>query len=321
MDLDDSSAAEQVILAVLTGTPITEVAARVHSSPSVLAEAVERYRSAGRATLDAQAEASKWYQANIEFADYPMAERAFFTCLMPALRTGHVAAWWFVRKYPCWRLRCVHGPTTGADDVSKPIDEALDRAVSLRAVTRWWRSPYEAETTAFGGPIGMDIAHDLFHADSVGVLEHLNLDSRDGHGFLDAKVTSLLVISQFLRAANQEWSEQGDVWARVEAARPLPDDVPVERVTAMTNRLQRLLAIDTAHALAAAGPLAPIAEWITGMERVGRALGCAGREGRLTLGTRSILARHVLFHWNRMGFTTRQQAIWSRAARETIFGR
>ncbi|MEV6499729.1 thiopeptide-type bacteriocin biosynthesis protein [Streptomyces prunicolor] len=321
MDLDDSSAAEQVILAVLTGTPITEAAARVRSSPAVLAEAVARYRSAGRATLDAQAEASKWYQVNIVFADYSAAERAFLTCLMPTLRTGQVAAWWFVRKYPCWRLRCVSGPTTATDDLSKPIDEALDRAVSLRAVTRWWRSPYEPETTAFGGPIGMDIAHDLFHADSVGVLEHLDLDSTEGHELLDAKVTSLLVISLFLRAANQEWSEQGDVWARVEASRPLPDDVPVERVTAMTDRLRRLLVTDAAHELAAVGPLAPVAAWITGMERVGRALGCAGREGRLTLGTRGILVRHILFHWNRMGFTTRQQAIWARAARETILGR
>lgn len=42
--------------------------------------------------------------------------------------------------------------------------------------------------------------------------------------------------------------------------------------------------------------------------------------GDLNLGVRGILARHILFHWNRMGFTTRQQAIWVRAAGETILG-
>lgn len=98
-------------------------------------------------------------------------------------------------------------------------------------------------------------------------------------------------------------------------------NVPVERVTATTGPLHRLLAIDAAHALVADGPLAPVAEWIAGMERASRTLGYAGREGRLSLETRSILARHNLFHWTRMGFTTRQQAIRARAAREMIFGR
>lgn len=37
-------------------------------------------------------------------------------------------------------------------------------------------------------------------------------------------------------------------------------------------------------------------------------------------GLRGILARPILFHWNQMGFTTRQQAIYSRAAREMILG-
>ncbi|CAL9549068.1 hypothetical protein SUDANB1_04391 [Streptomyces sp. enrichment culture] len=44
------------------------------------------------------------------------------------------------------------------------------------------------------------------------------------------------------------------------------------------------------------------------------------RAGSLRHGLRCIPARHILFHWNRMGFTARQQAIYSRAARETILG-
>jgi len=47
----------------------------------------------------------------------------------------------------------------------------------------------------------------------------------------------------------------------------------------------------------------------------------AGRKNRLTLGTRSILARHITFHWNRLAFTPHQQAIWAEAAREAIIGR
>jgi hypothetical protein len=88
----------------------------------------------------------------------------------------------------------------------------------------------------------------------------------------------------------------------------------------MTGAVRKLLTADTAPALTGGNLLAPLAEWADAIERGGQALGNAGREGRLGLGTRGILARHILFHWNRMGFTTRQQAIWSRAARETILG-
>jgi thiopeptide-type bacteriocin biosynthesis protein len=129
-----------------------------------------------------------------------------------------------------------------------------------------------------------------------------------------------LIISTLLRAAGQEWSEQGDVWARVEANRALPDEFPIKRVTAMTLKLQKLLTIDPIPALAAGGPLTPLAKWISGLQHSGQAIADAGHAGRLSLGTRAILARHILFHWNRLGFTTRQQAMWARAARETILG-
>jgi thiopeptide-type bacteriocin biosynthesis protein len=321
----DSSAAEQAILAVLTGTPIAEAARWVRTSPERVAEAVELYRDAGRATLDARPDPSGWQQANIEFTDYPTAERVFITYLLPPLRqtedTGRVGSWWFVRKYPCWRLRLMPGPQALVEGIPKPLAEALDNAISQGIVKSWWPSPYEPETTAFGGPDGMDIAHDLFHADSIGALGYLQHTGTNRSGPLDPKAISLLVVSLFLRAAGQEWGEQGDVWARVEAARPLPDDVPTERVTAMTSSLRKLLTIDTAAAsLAASTPLATLAAWNDAMKQGGQALGQAGRQGRLGLGTRSILARHVIFHWNRMGLTTRQQAIWARAARETILG-
>ncbi|MFE2426469.1 thiopeptide-type bacteriocin biosynthesis protein [Streptomyces sp. NPDC059373] len=322
MDLD-SSAAEQAILAVLTGTPIVEAARWVRASPERLAEAVELYRDAGRATLDARPDSSGWQQTNIEFAYYPTADRVFRTYLLPPLRqaedTGRIGSWWFIRKYPCWRLRLTPGPQALVEGMTKPIAEALDSAISRGVVKSWRPSSYEPETTAFGGPDGMHIAHALFHADSVGVLDYLQPTGTNSSGFLDPKATSLLVISLFLRAAGQEWSEQGDVWARVEMARPLPDDVPTERVTAMTGSLRKLLTIDTSS-YAVSTLLAPLAEWTDAMTQGGQALGQAGREGRLGLGTRNILARHVIFHWNRMGFTTRQQAIWARAARETILG-
>ncbi|MFI0734978.1 thiopeptide-type bacteriocin biosynthesis protein [Streptomyces sp. NPDC021225] len=325
MDPHNSSATETAILAVLAGAPIADAAAQVRWSPGRLAEAVELYRAAGRASLDAQPNPTGWHQVYIEFADYLTAEHAFITHVLPSLRTatdtGTVAAWWFLRKQPCWRLRVTPGPNTTVEGVAHYLAEPLGCTVAMGLTKRWWPSLYEPETAAFGGPDGMTTAHDLFHTDSVGVLDYLHDVKTDSSGLLDAKATSFLVISAFLRAARQEWSEQGDIWARVEAKRSLPDDVPMERLTAMTRKLQKLLAIDPSPALTAGGPLAPLTKWISGLQRSGRALAEAGHAERLGLGTRAILTKHVLFHWNRMGFTTRQQAMWARAAREAILGR
>ncbi|MEH0424534.1 thiopeptide-type bacteriocin biosynthesis protein [Streptomyces sp. B21-083] len=324
MDLHDSRTAERAVHAVLAGTPVETISARLHLSPEHLVEAVELYRSAGLAALDARSTTPDWQQVNIEFTDYPTAQHAFLAYLLPSLReasdVGVIGAWWFVRKFPCWRLRVAPGPQSLDECATEPIHGALDSAVSWGVVKRWWPSPYEAETVAFGGADGMRIAHALFHSDSVGVLDYLHGLAVEDSIPLDAKATSLIITSLFLRAADQEWSEQGDVWARVEAKRPLPDDVPPERVTAVIGTVRKLLTANTAPAFTKGNPLAPLAEWADAVERGGQALGNAGREGRLGLGTRGILTRHILFHWNRMGFTKRQQAIWSRAAREAILG-
>ncbi|MFD5749423.1 thiopeptide-type bacteriocin biosynthesis protein [Streptomyces sp. NPDC127033] len=325
MNLYDTGASEEAILAVLAGTPLAQAAVRVPTSTERLAEAVELYRSAGRTALDALPDPSGWYQVYVEFADYPTAEQAICAYLLPALgeatNAGVVGAWWFVRKHPCWRFRISPGPAGAVEDVKKHVADALDRMVSWGVARRWWPSLYEPESFAFGGLAGTAIAHELFHADSVGVLNFLRCTAtKTDPGLLDPKATSFLLISLFLRAAGQEWSEQGDVWSKVEAKRTVPYGVPVELVSTLTGTLRKLLAIDAGPLLEAAGSLAPLADWTTAVEHAGRALADVGREGRLSLGTRSILARHILFHWNRMGFSTSQQAIWARAARETILG-
>ncbi|MFE5125002.1 thiopeptide-type bacteriocin biosynthesis protein [Streptomyces sp. NPDC056669] len=324
MDLHDSSTAEHAILAVLAGTPITDAAARIRTSPERLAKAIETYCTAGRAALDGQPEPVDWRQVNIEFTDYPTAEHAFISHLLPHLRretqSGAIATWWFVRKHPCWRLRIAPGPNSTAQTAMKHLANALDRMCSAGVVKRRWLALYEPETAAFGGPEGMKIAHDLFHTDSLGILDYLRGMATHHPELLDSKATSLLLVSLFLRAAGQEWSEQGDVWARVAAKRPLPDGIPMERVSAMTPKLQKILTISPAPVLAADGSFAPLARWMNGLQHSGQALAEVGYEGRLSLGTRAILARHILFHWNRMGFTVQQQAIWARAARQTILG-
>ncbi|MFF6786858.1 thiopeptide-type bacteriocin biosynthesis protein [Streptomyces sp. NPDC012510] len=313
----DTSPAEDAVLSVLAGTPIENVASSARTSPARLAEAVARYRAAGRAALDVQSDG--WQQVNIQFTDYLTAERVFRAYLLPSLSTEPVGKWWFVRKYPCWRLRV--RPAAGAtlDETIAHITEAIDNAVSWGVAKDWRTIPYAPETIAFGGPAGMSIAHDLFHADSVGVLNYLHLAADDCEEMLDSKATSFLVTALMLRAAGLEWGEQGDVWGQIEARRPLPDDVDPEQVRGMVQALRRLLMTDAGPALTD-GPLAPLREWVTEVKTSGQALADAALDGQLQLGLRGILARHVVFHWNRMGFSTRQQAIWARAARKAVLG-
>ncbi|WP_225832876.1 thiopeptide-type bacteriocin biosynthesis protein [Streptomyces sp. NK08204] len=324
MDLHDSSVTEQAVLAVLTGTPLAEAADWAHTFPGHLAEAAARYRAAGRMALATRPDPSGWHQVNIEFADYPTAELTFFTYLLPPLReatdTGMVGSWWFVRKYPCWRLRVTPGREATDEELSEHLAGVLNSAVSWGVVKRWRSVLYEPKTMAFGGPEGIEIAHDLFHIDSVGALDYLHRTSTAADGTLDAMTTSLLVISHFLRAADQGWSDQGDVWARVEEKRPLPEDVTADRVAAMTGTLHELLTMDTGLVDTNTGQLAAYADWAAGMQRGGQAIALAANAGLLGVGTRGILARHILCQWNRMGFTPRQQGIWARAARETILG-
>lgn len=308
---------EDAILAVLGGASLAETAHAADIEAAQLSDAIERYKDAGRAALDA--EPSGWNQVNIRFADYPSADRAFRAYLMPALRSEPIGIWWFVRKYPHWRLRFCPAPNASAKDALHHVTEALDSSVSWSVTTEWTSTPYEPEGIAFGGPVGMPLAHELFHADSVGALGYLGVAAGGSTRTLDAKATSLVAMTLLMRAAGLEFGEQGDVWGRVEERRPLTEDVPPERVSSMVEPMRRLLLTD-AHPLLNAGDLGCVQPWIEGLEHGGKALADAADSGNIGLGKRGILARHVLFHWNRMGFTLRQQAIWSRAARETALG-
>ncbi|MEW2248607.1 thiopeptide-type bacteriocin biosynthesis protein [Streptomyces sp. NPDC006975] len=308
---------EDAVLSVLGGMPIEAAARCAQTSPARLAEAVERYRNAGQTAL--QQQSAGWYQVYVKFADYPTAARAFRAYLLPALQEETVGPWWFLRKHPYWRLRVHPAPAAPAEPVISHVTQALDSAVSWGVVKEWQSSLYESEVIAFGGLQGLEIAHHLFHADSLGVLAYDQLAEKGVDRLPDAKVVSLLLLASLLRSAGLEWGEQGDVWGQVEAKRALPADVPPAKVSAMVDAMRSLLTVD-AGAVFAESTLASLRTWLTGMKREGQALQQAAHANRLGLGLRGILAKHVIFHWNRMGFSVRQQAIWARAAREALLG-
>ncbi|MEV7415374.1 thiopeptide-type bacteriocin biosynthesis protein [Streptomyces sp. NPDC089919] len=307
---------EEAILAVLGGGSVEDAARAAATEPALLSQAVERYQSAGRAALDA--EPSGWHQANIRFTDYPAGNRIFRAYLLSALRTGPVGNWWFIRKHPYWRLRYLPAPGSTAEEAVRHVAEALDSSVSWSVTAEWTPALYEPEVTAFGGPDGMVLAHALFHDDSVGVIDY-QAAAGGQQAALDSKAVSLLAMTMLMRSAGLEFGEQGDVWGLVESRRPLADAMTAEQFSAMVEPMRRLLLAD-ARPLLASETLAHVQPWISSLEASGRALESAAAAGQLGLGMRGILARHILFHWNRMGFTLRQQSLWARAAREATLG-
>jgi hypothetical protein len=79
--------------------------------------------------------------------------------------------------------------------------------------------------------------------------------------------------------------------------------------------MRRLQLTDTRALLCPSGILDALRPWFAALTESGQALADAAARGRLACGLRTVAARWVLFHWNRMGFDVGQQAIWAHAAR------
>ncbi|WP_399128768.1 thiopeptide-type bacteriocin biosynthesis protein [Actinacidiphila sp. ITFR-21] len=319
------NAAVEGVLAVLAGAPLERAAERCGMVAADLADAVEVYRAAGEAALNAASPDGRWYHVHIEFPDWAAAERTGADHLGPILHrlAPAIGSWWFIRKAPCWRVRCRPAPGAGLADTRAAVIEALDRLTAAGEVSRWWETVYESEALAFGGPVGMEAAHALFVADSGAVLDCVRRQhgTAEPHPAIGRREVSILLCGALFHGAGQEWHEQGDVWHRVARLRPLPADVPADRLRELTASLRRLMTVDTgprSPLLAADRPLAFAAPWAAAFTTAGQALGRAAHDGILERGLRDVLAHHVIFHWNRLGLPGRTQAILARAARDLV---
>jgi thiopeptide-type bacteriocin biosynthesis protein len=317
---------ENAVLAVLAGTALNQAAVRVPMDPADLGDAIATYRAAGLAALNTPARTHSWYQVRIHFTDWDAAEQTAATHLGPFLQkareAGTLADWWFLRKHPCWRLRCRPGPSATITEMKAALAVVLDSLVTAGTVQRWWESLYEPESPAFGGNRGMDIAHDLFHADSRGILAHLrHVPVALEQPAVGRRELSVLWCASLLRGARQDSHEQGDIWHRVVQMRPLPEPPPADQLHRMAPGLKRLMSLDTSPTsplFAPGGPLPQAAPWAAVFATAGRQLADAARDGTLERGLRDVLANHVIFHWNRIGIPAPAQAVLARAARNTL---
>ena len=245
-----------------------------------------------------------WEQINISYAGETPQQReehaiAHLGQVLPAAEAaGLITSWWFIRK-GAWRVRYLPAHNRDGQDQARDL---------LTDAVRWTSDIYEPETHAFGGPDAMTAAHTLFHHDSRHLLTYLQLHPAD------RRERSLILCTALLRAAGLELNEQGDVWARVFEHRaellnqqPSPDATTWEQFTGNV----RGLLVGTAR----------IADdWHTAFQHAGTTLQHLRETGKLARGLRTVLALHVIFHWNRIGLPGATQATLAHAAKEAIFG-
>jgi thiopeptide-type bacteriocin biosynthesis protein len=297
------------VQAVLAGADLNTAASDCGLEAVQLAEAVQTYHAAGLAALEQRAEHA-WYQINVEFSDWSAAETVGATQLGARLahleERGELGTWWFLRKHPCWRLRLRH-PDVAA------VNRQLDELTTTGGIARWWRTTYEPETAAFGGTDGMDTIHDLFCADSCGVLAYL----RHEHPGIGRRELSILLISGLFQAAGLDTFERGDVFARVAQLRPTPTDTNATRIEQLAENVRVLLSVPdlpTSGLFSPGEPAAHAGSWLAAFQTAGHQVGTAAARGELKRGLRAILTHVLIFHWNRFGLSATGQSVLARAA-------
>lgn len=253
-----------------------------------------------------------WQQHNVIFTDRESRTRAITERLGPALlaaeNAGQLDSWWFMNKHP-WPLRY------RAPQASPLVQSALNDLVDDGTAKTWLPGIYEPESAAFGGSLSMEAAHDLFHDDS----RHL-LTYQPSPGQLGGREITVILISTMMRAANLDWFEQGDVWAKAAALRPDPASFSPERATALIAAMRTLMRVDTHSLYGPEGPLGGHADWLAAFERTGTTLAYLNTTGHLTRGMRAVITHHVIFHANRANLALDDQSALFTIAREAVMG-
>lgn len=252
------------------------------------------------------------HQANVAFPDWDDAENVAAARIAPRLDTdGLLSAWWFIRKHPCWRIRYMPAnPETAAD-----VERHLDELAAAEHITGWTRVVYEREANVFGGAEAMITAHRLFHADSRALLAYL----RDQSGGRHCREILLMLCSVMMRAARQDWFEQGDVRAHVAACRkPVPGTPPAG--PGLHAAIRQFLTADAESQMRVGALLGHYARWADSWAGAGRELAALAASGHLHRAPRDVMAHQVIFAWNRLGLPCEAQSALAGTAKTVVFG-
>jgi protein-L-isoaspartate(D-aspartate) O-methyltransferase len=213
---------------------------------------------------------------------------------------GRFARCFFMRKPPGLRLR-FQGEHLGAR-LEPTLVAWLEEAERRNDVRGFRFGVYEPERFRFGGPAGMDVAHDYFDRDSRLTLRYETL-ADDERVALPPDLYSLIVSYDLIRRCVDDGAEIWDVWRRLRTAVG-GNSPPVGEDTAAVARDRAAVGL----ALAYRSALPPAAQALLEEAQVHNAaiaarLHAASAAGRLSLGPRAWLAAACVFHWNRLGLS------------------
>ncbi|WP_405088645.1 methyltransferase, FxLD system [Microbispora sp. NBC_01389] len=234
-----------------------------------------------------------WWHASVSFPGGAVSLEAA-QALVSAL---HDQRFHYLRKDGGLRLR-----------IKRPAAALLDRLVADQLASGWVGGVYEPETQAFGGPEGMDIAHEVFCADSRAALAET--------GRAGARERCVLLISAMSRAAGLDPFEIGDVWAKLGSLRPSVTPPAIASRDQAVAAMRRLMNADAARRPDAEPGWA---ERVAGFEEAGYRLRGLAADGRLTRGLRAVLAHHAIFAFNRAGVSADEQAATAWLGRHVAF--
>jgi len=279
-------------------------------------DAVETYRAAGSAALLAVG-SWRWHHWRIHVTS----DWAFDTLLSQlapvireSLKAGTASHWWFLRKTDGGahlRLR-VAGPEPALSDEVLPVTESRLRALRDRSfLTSWVSMPYEPEQRLFGGPDGLELAHDFFRDDTLHVLAWLDALQASPDRCFDRRMElCLLVVQAMMLGAGLDKLKQWEVWARLRLMRPWPH--PSMGVSYLRNRHRLAQILDSPDLLGeqvfgTAGSRL-VASWRTTAAKAGGRLRRLDVEGCLTRRLPEVVVAHAVFHWNMVGLRYRAMA-------------
>lgn len=254
----------------------------------------------------------QWQQSTITFTDPRTAEQlatAHLTPILAEAETRHLITTWFYVRKGAWRLRYL--PAVGTTAAERYMTSELKRLTRAGHIDSAVAGIYEPETHAFGGTEAMDAAHQLWHHDSRHLLTRTPATSAHDQEL------SIMLCAAMMRAADLDWYEQGDVWARVADHRDPPEPA---LVASLQHATRRLLLVDPASLTRPDAPLAGSRALFDAFTAAGIAIRQLEQAGKMRRGLRAILAHHVIFTWNRRGIPGLRQATVATAAKTVIFG-
>lgn len=222
-----------------------------------------------------------------------------------------ITRWWWLNKSdvlgPAVRLR-LQLPF-------EHIREAKDE-VSLRLTQKGLELsilPYEPELRLFGGVTGIKVAHELFAYDSNFLVAWARQSDIQEQLPLIAPGLSLALMIDLARACGLDLFELWDLFDRIAAKRPLPDNPLYLKCKALASRVIATEP-ETLFGLYGGERQNLLFAYRTQIRQCAEQLSIAHFRGDLECGLRESLAPIILFHWNRAGLSSGAQAAISRSA-------